>query len=186
MSADGTKNAMKETMEKALGHLQKEFRLVRTGRANPVMVESIHISAYGAPMPLKQAATIAVPEARQLLIKPFDVGLLKDIEKALLASDLGVTPQNDGKVIRLTFPPLTEDRRKKLATELKAKGEDAKVTMRNARRDAIKVLDGIQKDGTITEDDLKKSKDQVQNMLKDYEGKVDSEVKKKTDEIMEI
>ena len=158
----------KANMEKAVSHLSKEFRLIRTGRAAPVLVEGIMVAAYGSNMPMKQCGTISVPEARQLLIKPFDQSLLKEIEKAIIGSDLGVTPQNDGKVIRITFPPLTEDRRKKLATEVKAKGEDAKVSMRNVRRDGIK--------------DIEK----LQETLKAYEKKVDEEVAKKTAEIMEI
>ncbi len=185
MSADAIK-AGKDGMEKAVLHLQKEFRHVRTGRASPVLVENISVAAYGAQMPLKQCGTISVPEARQLLIKPFDASLLKEIEKAVLASDLGVNPQNDGKVIRLTFPPLTGDRRKKLAQEVKAKGEEAKVSIRNARRDAIKALEELEKDAKISEDELKRRKDEVQAQVKDAEKKVDAEVEKKTAEIMEI
>ncbi|GHT02667.1 ribosome-recycling factor [Planctomycetales bacterium] len=173
-------------MEKTLSHLRKEFTLVRTGRAAPLLVENLSVAAYGAAMPLKQCGAISVPEARQLLIKPFDAGLLKEIEKAIMASELGVNPQNDGKVIRVTFPPLTEERRKKLATEIKAKGEDAKVSLRNVRRDAIHDLDKLQKEKIITEDALKKEKENVQNTLKDYEKKIDAEVAKKTEEIMEI
>lgn len=176
----------KANMEKAVSHLSKEFRLIRTGRAAPVLVEGIMVAAYGSSMPMKQCGTISVPEARQLLIKPFDQSLLKEIEKAIIGSDLGVTPQNDGKVIRITFPPLTEDRRKKLATEVKAKGEDAKVSMRNVRRDGIKDLEKLQKDKVLTEDEAKKQKDVMQETLKSYEKKVDEEVAKKTAEIMEI
>ncbi len=186
MSADDTMLQMEEAMEKALSHMKKEFRLVRTGRATPALVENVQVSAYGAQMPLKQCGTISVPEARQLMVKPFDPSILKEIEKALLSSDLGVTPQNDGKLIRLAFPPLTEERRKKLAQEVKSKGEDAKVAMRNARRDAIKELEGLQKQKALTEDDLKSLKDDVQESLKDYEKKVDEEAERKTAEIMEI
>ncbi len=179
-------DATKDNMEKSLAHLQKEFRLTRTGRATPALVEGVRVNAYGAETPLKQVATISVPEARQLMLKPYDLGLLKEIEKALLASDLGVTPQNDGKLIRLTFPPLTEERRKKLAQTVKAQGEDCKVAVRNARRDGIKALEDLQKKKEITEDDLKRAKDQVQDLVKDYEKKVDGEVDKKSKEIMEI
>lgn len=186
MSADEVMMTAEEAMEKALTHMTREFRVIRTGRATPALIESIPVQAYGAPMPMKQCGTISVPEARQLLVKPFDPSILKDIEKALLASDLGVTPQNDGKVLRLTFPPLTEDRRKKLAQDVKAKGEEAKVSIRNARRDGNKELDALQKAKTITEDDCKKLKDEVQTLVKSYEGKVDAEVKRKTEEIMEI
>lgn len=186
MSADEAMMEMEEGMEKAISHLQKEYRLIRTGRATPALVENIKVMAYGSEMPLKQLATISVPEARQLMLKPFDAGTLKDVEKALLASELGVTPQNDGKLIRLSFPPLTEDRRKKLAGDVKAKGEDCKISIRNARRDGLKALEELKKGKVITEDDLKRLKDDVQDLVKKYEGQVDVEVKKKTEEIMEI
>ena len=186
MPVNSVMATIKDNMEKAIGHLQKEFRLTRTGRATPALVEGVRVNAYGAEVPLKQCATISVPEARQLMLKPFDLGLLKEIEKALLASDLGVTPQNDGKIIRLTFPPLTEERRKKLAQTVKSQGEEAKVVIRNARRDGIKALEDLEKKKEISEDDLKKQKDAVQEQLKDYEKKVDQEVDKKSKEIMEI
>lgn len=185
MSAQIKQNAT-ALMEKALAHLIKEFRLVRTGRAVPALIENIQVSAYDSTMPLKQCGNISVPEARQLLVKPFDQGLLKDIEKAIIGANLGVTPQNDGKVIRLTFPPLNEDRRKKLSAEVKAQGEEAKVALRNTRRDAIKDLEKLQKDKVLTEDGLKKEKDAQQEVLKTYEKKIDDEVSKKTAEIMEI
>ncbi len=186
MPVDSVMTTIKDNMEKALSHLQKEFRLPRPGRATPALVEGVRINAYGAETPLKQCATISVPEARQLMLKPYDLGLLKEIEKALLASDLGVTPQNDGKLIRLTFPPLTEERRKKLAQTVKSQGEEAKVVIRNARRDGIKALDDAEKKKTLSEDDLKKHKDKVQDLVKEYEKKVDQEVEKKSKEIMEI
>lgn len=186
MSADEVLLGIEEGMEKAVSHLQREFRMIRTGRATPALVENVKVQAYGSEMSMKQVATISVPEARQLMLKPFDPGTLKDIEKALLASDLGVTPQNDGKLLRLTFPALTEDRRKKLAGDVKAKGEEAKITIRNVRRDGIKALEDLQKAKTITEDDLKALKDDVQTLVKKFEDKVDEEVKKKTEEIMEI
>jgi len=186
MSADDAMLAMEESMEKAVQHLQKEFRMTRTGRATPALVENVRVNAYGSEMPLKQCGTISVPEARQLVVKPFDPSILKEIEKALLASDLGVTPQNDGKLIRLSFPPLTEERRKKLAQEIKAKGEEAKVTIRNARRDGLKAVDDLLKKKLVTEDDQKKVKEDVQELVKGYERKVDDEVEKKTKEVMEI
>ena len=186
MPVDSVMTTVKDNMEKALAHLQKEFRLTRTGRATPALVEGVRVNAYGAEMPLKQCATISVPEARQLMLKPFDLGLLKEIEKALLASDLGVTPQNDGKMIRLTFPPLTEERRKQLAKTIKGQGEEGKVVIRNARRDAIKGLEDAEKKKEISEDELKKYKDTVQDILKEYEKKVDEEVDRKSKEIMEI
>ncbi len=186
MSADDALMVAAEGIDKAISHLSKEFRQIRTGRATPALIENIMVSAYGSQMAMKQCGTISVPEARQLLIKPFDPQMLKEIEKSIIASDLGVTPQNDGKVVRLNLPALTEERRKKLAQEIKSKGEDAKVVARNARRDAIKDLEKLQKDKLITEDDLKKLKDDVQGQLKSAEKKIDDEVSKKTEEIMEI
>ncbi len=186
MSADNVISTTTDAMKKACSHLSKEFRAVRTGRATPTLIENIQVNAYGANMPMNQCGTISVPEARQLLVKPFDQNILKEIEKAIIASDLGVTPQNDGKVIRMTFPPLTEERRKDLAKDLKSKGEDAKVSVRNARRDAIKDLEKLQKDKALTEDDLKKLKDDIQNQVKKYEKQIDDEIDKKTKEIMEI
>ena len=176
----------KDTMEKAVAHLQKEFRVVRTGRASPALVEAVSVNAYGTQTPLKSCASISVPEARQLVVKPFDASLLKEIEKAILASDLGVTPQNDGKLLRLNFPPPTEERRKKTAQEVKGKGEAAKVSARNARRDALKSLEDLNKAKKISDDEAKRRKDEVQNLLKDHEKKIDAEVDKKTGEIMEI
>ena len=186
MSADSVRTASEQGMEKAVSHLQKEFRTTRTGRATPALVENIRVNAYGAETPLKQCGTISVPEARQLMIKPFDASILKEMEKALLASDLGVVPHNDGKLLRLTFPPLTEERRKKLAQEIKAKGEDAKIAVRNARRDGVKTLEDMQKKKLMNEDELKKRKEQMQNLVKEYEKRIDAEVEKKTREVMEI
>ncbi len=186
MSADNVMSTAVDAMKKACSHLSKEFRAIRTGRATPNLIENIQVNAYGANMPMNQCGTISVPEARQLLIKPFDQNVLKEIEKAIIASDLGVTPQNDGKVIRITFPPLTEDRRKTLAKDLKSKGEDAKVSVRNARRDGIKDLEKLQKDKILTEDDLKKLKDEIQGDVKKFEKQIDEEIEKKTKEIMEI
>lgn len=177
---------VEEAMEKAVAHLSKSFRTIRTGRATPALVENLKVEAYGTEMPLKQCGNISVPEARMLVIKPFDVSVIGNIEKAIQSSDLGVTPQGDGKIIRLQFPPLNEDRRKQLATQVKNQGEDAKVTIRNARRDGNKELEKLQKDKAITEDDLKKLKEEINDLTKKYESKVDEEVGKKNEEIMEI
>ena len=185
MSADVLKQGQ-DSMAKALEHLKKELRHIRTGRAAPLLVENLQVVAYGGQNPMKACGTISVPEARQLLIKPHDPTLLKEIEKAILASDLGVTPQNDGKAIRITFPPLSGERRQKLAQEAKAKGEEAKVSLRNVRRDAIKALEDLERKSKISEDELKKRKDDIQAKLKDAEKAVDAEVAKKTAEIMEI
>ncbi len=186
MSADDVMLQTEEAMEKAVTHLSKEFRQIRTGRATPSLVENIPVTAYGSQMPIKQCGTISVPEARQLVVKPFDPSILKEIEKAILASGLGVTPQNDGKLLRLQFPPLTEQRRKELAKDVKSKGEEGKVSIRRARQDGLKLLDGLKKDKLVTEDELKGLKDSIQELVKKYETKVDAEVAKKSDEIMEI
>jgi ribosome recycling factor len=175
-----------EAMEKAVNHLVRTFRTIRTGRATPALVENIRVQAYGSEMQLKQAANISVPEARMMVIKPFDPSIIGAIEKAILSSDLGVTPQNDGKLIRLVFPPLDENRRKQLATQVKNGGEEAKIAIRNARRDCNKELDKLQKSKDLTEDDCKAIKADVDEMTKKYEKKVDEEVEKKDEEIMEI
>jgi ribosome recycling factor len=175
-----------EGMEKAVGHMTRSFRAIRTGRATPALVENLKVQAYGSEMSMKQCGNISVPEARMIVIKPFDPSIIKEIEKAILASELGVTPQGDGKVIRLQFPPLTEDRRKQLATQVRNMGEEAKVTIRNARRDGNRELEKLQKDKSLTEDDLKRLKEDVNEMTKKYERRVDEEVEKKNEEIMEI
>ncbi|MFH0911681.1 MAG: ribosome recycling factor [Planctomycetota bacterium] len=175
-----------EAMEKAVAHLARAFRTIRTGRATPALVENIRVKAYQSEMIMKQCGNISVPEARMLVIKPFDPSILGEIEKAILASDLGVTPLNDGKLIRLQFPPLTEERRKLLAAQVKNQGEEGKVAIRNARRDGIKELERLEKNKALTEDDLKRLKEETTDLTKKYEKKVDDEVAKKTVEIMEI
>ena len=175
-----------ESMEKAVSHLVRNYRTIRTGRATPALVENLRVTAYGGEMSMKQCGNISVPEARQLAIKPFDPSILGEIEKAILASELGVTPQSDGKIVRLQFPPLTEDRRKQLATQVRTHGEEAKIAVRNARRDANKDLEKLQKDKEITEDDLKSLKEDVNDLTKRFEKRIDEEVEKKTAEIMEI
>lgn len=177
---------VEEAMEKAIGHLTHTFRGIRTGRATPALVEHLKVRAYGSEMPMKQCGNISVPEARQLVIKPFDPSTISEIEKAILASDLGVTPQSDGKVVRLNFPPLTEQRRKQLVQQVKGMGEDAKVSTRNARRDGNKELDKLQKDKAITEDECKRLKEEINEVTKKFEHRIDEEVSRKSDEIMEI
>jgi ribosome recycling factor len=185
-SAEMTLLEMEEGMEKALAHLTRSFRTIRTGRATPALVENLPVKAYGSEMTMKQVGNISVPEARMLVIKPFDPSIIGDIEKAILASDLGVTPQSDGKVIRLQFPPLTEQRRDQLATQVRNMAEEAKVVVRNARRDANKELEKLKKEKAITEDDLSGLKEQVNAATKQYEQKIDDEAEKKTAEIREI
>lgn len=175
-----------ERMTKALDHLREEMRGMRTGRAHPGLVESIRIDYYGTATPLKQLANISVPEPDQLVIKPFDVSAMSDIEKGILSSDLGITPQNDGKLIRLRVPPLSEERRKQMVSRAKEVAEESRISMRNIRRDANKHIDTSKKDGDLSEDDQSRYKDQVQEVLKTVEKQVDADLKRKTEELMEI
>ena len=173
-------------MEKALDHLQHELRAIRTGRASPALVENIHADYYGTPTPLKSIASISVPEATQLLIKPFSPGDMKTIEKAINDSKIGLTPHSDGKQLRLILPPLSQERRLQLAGQCKQHAEAAKVSIRNARRDANKVIDTEQKGGVLTEDDANGAKEQIQELTKQYETKVDETVEKKKHDILQV
>ena len=175
-----------ERMTKALDHLREEMRGMRTGRAHPGLVESIRVDYYGTQTPLKQLANISVPEPDQIVIKPFDVSSIADIEKGILTSDLGITPQTDGKLLRLKVPPLSEERRKQLVSRAKEVAEESRVSMRNIRRDANKHIDTSKKDGDLSEDDQARFKDQVQEVLKSVEKQVDEDLKRKTEELMEI
>ena len=175
-----------EKMEKAVSHLAEEFRGVRTGRASSGLVDHIKVDYYGSPTPLKQLANIGTPEPQMIVVKPFDPGSLKEIEKAILASDLGITPSNDGKVIRLKIPPLSEERRRQILHHAKELCEAAKLAIRNIRRDGNKQLDVEKKDGAIPEDEMFRGKDEVQKLTTDYEKKVEDLLAKKTDEIMQV
>ena len=175
-----------ERMTKALDFMRDEFRGMRTGRAHPGLVETIRVDYYGTATPIKDMASISVPEADQIVIKPFDANAIGDMEKGLLASDLGITPQNDGKLIRLKVPPLSEERRKQLVSRAKEIAEDSRISMRNVRRDANKTFETSKKDGEISEDELSSSKDRIQEILKSLEKQVDEDLKKKTAELMEI
>jgi ribosome recycling factor len=175
-----------EQMEKALNHLDHELRGVRTGRANPALVENIMVDYYGSPTPLKSIAVINVPEATQLLIKPFNPGDIKAIDKALSESKLNLPTSSDGKNIRLNLPPMSGDRRNQLVASTKPMSETAKIAIRNARRDANKLLETEQKGGLMTEDELEKAKEQVQDLTKQYETKVDTAVDKKRAEILNV
>ena len=171
-------------MKKAVDFLQDELKMVRTGRASTGLVENLKVDYYGTPTSLKQLATLATPQADMIVIKPFDPASLKDIEKAIKNSDLSIAPIVDGKLIRLNIPPLSEERRKQLAAQAKQMGEQAKVTIRNIRRDANKQLEKEQKSKIITEDDLDKGKKQIDEITKECVDKIDSIVKNKSDEIM--
>src|SRR4051812_35056061 len=168
MSADDTLLDAEERMDKALSNFKEQLRGLRTGRASPAMVDSLRVEYYGSPTPLKQLAQISTPEPQQILIRPYNAGDLKEIEKAIRSSDLGLSPSNDGKMIRLTVPPMSGEQRKKLEKHVKEKAEEAKVSCRNVRRDANKDLE---KDSELTEDGLATAKEQVQALLKDYEAK---------------
>lgn len=179
-------NETKERMEKAIGAYQRELATVRAGRANPSLLDKVTVEYYGAQTPLNQIASITVPEARMLVITPYDKTALGDIEKAIQKADLGVTPSNDGNIIRITIPPLTEERRKELAKLVKKYSEDAKVAVRNIRRDANDDLKKLEKNGEMTEDELRSSTEDVQKLTDEYVSKIDEITKDKEKEIMEV
>ena len=171
-------------MKKVVEFLQDELKVVRTGRASTGLVENMKVDYYGTPTPLKQMATLATPQVDMIVIKPFDPASVKDIEKAIKSSDLSIAPIVDGKLIRLNIPPLSGERRKQLVGQAKQMGEQAKVSIRNIRREANKQLEKEQKNKIITEDDLDKGKKQVDDVTKEYVDKVDLVIKNKSDEIM--
>lgn len=183
---DSRLTQFEEKMEKSLNSLQSEFNTIRAGRANPHVLDSIRVDYYGTPTPIQQAANISVPEARIIQIQPWDASLIKEIEKAIMISDLGITPNNDGKVIRLVFPELTEDRRKELAKDVKKKGENAKVAIRNVRRDANDFFKKQNKDNEISDDELKDAEGSVQKLTDDFIKRIDDAIDGKTKEIMTI
>ncbi|HEX3313288.1 MAG TPA: ribosome recycling factor [Gemmataceae bacterium] len=172
-----------ERMEKAIDVFKNELRGLRTGRATPALVDSLRVDYYGSPTPLKQLAQINTPDAQSIVIRPFDASALKEIEKAIRSSDLGMSPNNDGKMIRLTVPSMSGDQRTKLVSRIKKSSEDAKVACRNIRRDANKALEAAEKAKTLTEDDLDKGKESVQALLKSYEDKITELADKKSKEI---
>jgi ribosome recycling factor len=171
--------------EKALAHLQQQLRAIRTGRASSALVDNLKVDYYGTPTPINQLASVSVPEPRQIIIKPFDPSIMKELNKALLKSDLGVAPQDDGKVVRLNLPALSGEQRNKYAAKVKEICEETRVAMRNGRRDLNKQSDTMQKDGELTEDENKKLHGEIQDALKKYEAKVDEVLKKKVEEIQE-
>jgi len=175
-----------ERMEKAIQALTNELNLIRTGRANPAILNNIQVAYYGVPTPLNQIASISVPEATQLVIKTFDKSILKDIEKAIQTSDLNLVPQSDGTVIRIKFPPLTEERRKEIAKEVKTIAENARVAIRNIRRDLLENVKKLEKDGEISEDDMKRESEKIQKLTDKYIEEVDKLAKAKEKQIMEI
>ena len=173
-------------MDKSLLHLAEEFDAVRAGRANPKVLDRITVEYYGSETQLNGVATISSPDARTLVIQPWDTSLLKEIQKAILSSELGINPQNDGKVIRLIFPQLTEERRKELTKQVKKYAEEAKVAMRNIRRDGMDYVKKLKKDSQITEDEQKKAEKDLQDMLDKFTKKVDEALAAKEKELMAI
>ena len=174
-----------ERMEKALDVFRNDLKGLRTGRASPGMLDALRVEYYGSPTPIKNIASVTCPDAQSIVIKPYQGDDLKDIEKAIRGSDLGLAPNNDGKVIRLTIPAMSGDQRKKIAQQIKKQGEAAKVSCRNIRRDGNKHFDDGEKAKTMTEDDRDKGKEKVQDLLKSYEAQIDSLADKKTKEVME-
>lgn len=185
MSSDEILFDAEERMEKALSVLQGQLRGLRTGRATPALVDQLKVEYYGSPTPLKSLAQISCPDPQSIVIRPFDAGSLKDIEKAIRSSNLGMAPNNDGKMIRLTVPPMSGDQRKKMAAEVKKTSEEAKVACRNIRRDANKHFEQAEKNKEMTEDQRDEGKEKVQTLLKDFEGKIDEVADKKSKEILE-
>ncbi len=175
-----------ERMQKTLDNLNEEYVTIRAGRANPGVLNKILVDYYGTPTPIQQMANISIPEARILVIQPWDRSAMKNIEKALQASDIGINPNNDGTVIRLVFPELTEERRKELVKDVKKKGEAAKVALRNIRRDVVESIKKAEKAGEITEDDRKADEEQAQKLTDKFVEKVDKAIEEKTKEIMTV
>jgi ribosome recycling factor len=179
---DDTKDRMKKTIES----MKKDFTGIRTGRASPAILDSIRVQAYGQETPIKQLASISIPESRMIVIQPWDKSVLGEVEKAIQKSDLGINPQNDGKLLRLIFPPLTEDRRKELVKVVKKRGEEGKVAIRNIRRDAIDYLKEMEKEGLISEDDEHRGQDEIQKLTDDLIVEIDKTLEAKEREIMEV
>lgn len=177
---------IEEKMNKSVSSLESEFATIRAGRANPHILDRVMVDYYGVQTAIQQAANISVPEARMIQIQPWDASLIKEIEKAIMIADLGVMPTNDGKVIRIIFPELTEDRRKELAKEVKKKGEEAKVAIRNIRRDANDKAKKLNKDNEISDDELSNIEADIQKVTDKITAEIEKMIDKKTDEIMTV
>jgi ribosome recycling factor len=185
MSAEEIVFDVEERMEKAVEVLKHSLAGIRTGRANPGLVDSLRVDVYGSPSPIKQVASVGAPEPTQIVIRPYDAGTIKDIEKAIIASDLGLTPQNDGRVIRINIPALSTEVRRKMVSRVKELAEEAKVAIRNIRRDANKAADLEQKDKELTEDERDKTKEEVQELTKRFESQVTELAKSREAEVMD-
>lgn len=175
-----------EKMEKAIAQMKREFASVRTGRANPGILDKVIVEYYGAPTPIRQMAQVSVSEGTTLVITPFDKSIIKELEKAIIKAEIGVAPNNDGTCVRLNFPPLTEERRRETAKDVKKFGEDAKIVIRNARRDMVDDLKKIEKDENLPEDMVKDNQDKIQKMTDKYVGIIDSMVAEKEKEVMTV
>lgn len=175
-----------EKMEKAIGQMKREFASVRTGRANPGVLDKVVVDYYGVPTPLRQMSQVSVSEGTTLVITPYDKSIMKDIEKAIIKAELGVAPNNDGTCIRLNFPPLTEERRKETAKDVKKYGEDAKVAVRNVRRDMVDDLKKVEKDENLPEDMVKDNQDKIQKLTDKYVGIIDTLVSEKEKEVLTV
>lgn len=182
----GDYDVYKLKMEGALEYLDDEFSNIRAGRANPGILNKLTVEYYGVQTPVTQVGSVSVPEARMLVFQPYDMSVLKEVEKAIFKSDIGITPNNDGKVIRLIFPPLTEERRVDLKKQIKKLGEDAKVSVRGIRRDAIEAFKNKKKKSEITEDDVKQAEGDIQKFTDKYIEEIDKKVAAKEKEVMEI
>ncbi len=183
---DARLNIFQEKMEKSLVNLEEEYAGIRAGRANPHVLDKLKVNYYGTPSSIQTVANVSVPEARVIMIQPWEPSLVKEIEKAILCSDIGINPSNDGKIIRLVFPELTEERRKELAKDVKKKGEDAKVAIRNIRRDAMDFLKKLGKGEDISEDEVKDLEDSVQKLTDSYVAKIDGAIDAKSKEILTV
>lgn len=186
MSVDDVMLDAEERMEKAIGVLKNALSGIRTGRATPGLVDSVRVEVYGSQTPLKQLASIGAPEPNQLVIRPYDASTIKEIEKAIVASDLGLNPQNDGKIIRINIPALSTDVRKKLVARIKELAEEAKIAVRSIRRDANKLIETAEKEKEISEDDCNRLKDEVQELTKKYETSATDLAKARENDVMEV
>lgn len=185
MTGDDILLDVEDRMEKAVRKLKADLAGIRTGRANPGLVDSLRVEVYGSPTPIKQIAAVAAPEPNQIVIRPYDPSTLKDIEKAIQASDLGFNPQNDGRVIRLLVPPLSTEMRRKMVARVKELAEETKVALRNIRRDGNRDADQAEKNKEISEDDCSAIKEQIQDLIKQYEAQVNELAKAREQEVME-
>ncbi len=179
-------NQIEDKMEKTIANLEENYAEIRAGRANPAILNKIKVDYYGVPTPINQVAGISVPEARMIVIQPWDASILKAIEKAILTSDIGINPNNDGKLIRLTFPELTEERRKDIVKDIKKLSEEAKIAIRSIRRDAMDLAKKEQKDGNMTEDEEKQAEDKIQKLTDKKVAEIDEISSKKEKDIMSV